>query len=216
VVRWVVVPSPTWPFPLSPQAQTVPSERNASEWPPLPAQALACPHLRYEGHLDKEIDGWAEFGLDSRPCIMNRTDFEQLRDVPGKVIRSDIRFAKSRQTAPVLIAEVVVESADRRDLRLTIKDNPEVSSKTFNVDVPGIGPICRLDVDGHNHPGKGRQHKHALQTERCPDRNLPDAVQARPELSGWSIRDLFKEFCRLGGISHGGKLYAPDEEDGGP
>ncbi len=58
----------------------------------------------------------------------------------------------------------------------------------------------------------GRSHKHALQSERCPDRNLPDGVADRSELAGKSVRELFAEFCQMAQITHRGTLEAPDEE----
>lgn len=110
---------------------------------------------------------------------MNRIEFEALRDIPDKQIRADIRFSRRQATAPALIAEgIAVENSGGVDLRLNITFNPAVGSKPFNAHVPGVGPICRLDVDGPAHRPAGRSHKHALQTERCPDRNLPDEVVA--------------------------------------
>ena len=104
-----------------------------------------------------------------------------------------------------------IENTSGYDVRLNIRYNIEVESKTFAVDVRGVGPICRLDVDGHNHPPVGRHHKHALQTEKCTNRNLPDGVTDYSHLAGQSLRACFAEFCRLGGISHEGQLNAPDE-----
>jgi hypothetical protein len=134
---------------------------------------------------------------------VNRTEFETLRDLPDKVIRSDIRFSRRQATAPSLVAEdIVIENTGGVELRLDITFNPEVGSKTLNVHVPGVGPICRLDVDGPAHRPAGRSHKHALRSERCPDRNLPDEVVDRPDLSGGSLRESFDERCRLGKIRH--------------
>lgn len=138
---------------------------------------------------------------------VNRTQFEAVRDVPGKVIRADIRF--SRRQA-LTVEGIVITNDAAVDLRLNITFNPEVGSKTFNVHVPGVGPICRLDVDGPAHRPAGRSHKHSLRTERCPDRNLPDGVVDKPELSGQSVRELFDFFCELAQIRHEGTFEAPD------
>jgi hypothetical protein len=145
---------------------------------------------------------------------VNRTEFETLRDIPGKIIRGDIRFSRRQATSPALVADgIVIENVGGVELRLNITVNPEVGSKTFNVHVPGMGPICRLDVDGPAHPPAGRSHKHALQSDRCPDRNLRDGVTDRPELSGKPIRALFDEFCKLGDISHEGSFETPVDSD---
>lgn len=143
---------------------------------------------------------------------MNRQEFEAVRDIPGKVIRGDIRFAQRQATAPALVAEnVVIENDAGVELRLNINLNPKVGSKTFNVVVQGLGPICRLDVDGTVHRPAGRSHKHSLQTERCPDRNLSDGVVDRAELSGKSVAELFDVFCQMAQISHQGQLIVPKE-----
>ncbi|HWN68209.1 MAG TPA: hypothetical protein VNM90_11275 [Haliangium sp.] len=142
---------------------------------------------------------------------MNRNEFEALRNLHDKVIRGDIQFSRPNQTRPLSVAEVAIENASGVDLRLSIRFNPEVGSKTFNVFIRGVGPICRLDVDGPAHGAAGRQHKHSLQTERCPERNLPDGVQPWPELAGRSVRECFTEFCRISNVSHIGNIFPPDE-----
>jgi hypothetical protein len=80
-----------------------------------------------------------------------------------------------------------------------------------NVHVPGIGPICRLDVDGPAHRPCGRSHKHSLQTEGCPDRNLPDGVIDRPDLAGKSLQEVFGQFCEMAQIRHTGTFEVPTE-----
>ena len=110
---------------------------------------------------------------------MNRTEFEALRDIPGKVIRQDIRFSKRQATAPAVAAE-------------------------------GIAITNAGSVDGTPHRPAGRSHKHALQSERCPDRNLPDGVVDRADLSGKSVRELFDVFCAIGNIEYIGAFESPD------
>lgn len=143
---------------------------------------------------------------------MDRTTFEALRDIPEKAISVDIRFVRRQALAPVLVAEAIrIENSSGVELLLSITFNPIVGSKTVNVHSPGLGPICRLDVDGPPHRPAGRSHKHSLQGERCPDRNLPDGVIDRPDLTGSSIREVFAEFCRISSITHTGQFEAPDE-----
>jgi hypothetical protein len=141
---------------------------------------------------------------------VDRTVFEALRNLKGKRIDQDISFTQRRPIAPLLTADdLPIVNADGVDLRLSITHNPEVGSTTFNVHIPGTGPICRLDVDGPPHRPCGRSHKHSLQSERCPDRNLPDAVVDRPDLSGRSVSDLFQEFCKMASITHAGNFTPP-------
>jgi hypothetical protein len=143
---------------------------------------------------------------------MDRDEFEALRDLQRKRIVGDISFRKLSATRPLLVADDVrIENSFGVDLRMNLWYNPEVGTKTFNVYVLGLGPICRLDVDGPLHWPAGRSHKHALQGARCPDRNLPDGVQDRPELAGLNLRSLFAGFCSDAGIEHVGQLEAPDE-----
>jgi len=143
---------------------------------------------------------------------MNRTDFEALRDLPGKRISQEVRFVRRQALRPAMEAEVTIENDLGIDLRMNIHFNPETGSKTVNVYVPGTGPICRLDVDGTRHGDAGRSHKHALKTERCPDRNLPDDVVTRPDLSGRSLQEVFADFCRTANIAFEGKFFPPEEE----
>jgi len=146
---------------------------------------------------------------------MNRVDFEALRDLPEKIIQTNIRFTRKRQTDPLLWTEdVSVNNSLGIDVRLTIQLNPEVGSKTINVHAPGTGPICRLDVDGPAHRPCGRSHKHSLQAEQCPERNLPDGVIDRPDLAGQSVLAVFQEFCRMANIDHQGVFEEPLNEGG--
>lgn len=141
---------------------------------------------------------------------MNRTEFEALRDLPGKAILGDIRCVQSRFLAPVLEADkILIENSAGIELIMNLSFNPQTGKKTVNVYVPGVGPICRLDVDGPNHRDAGRSHKHSLQTDRCPERNLPDGVLAYPSLSGRSIKDVFDELCRISGIAFHGTFASP-------
>jgi hypothetical protein len=141
---------------------------------------------------------------------MNRTEFEALRDMTGKRVIGDIRLAQSRATHPLMVAENIrIENADGVDLRMSVTHNPEIGSTTVNVHVPGTGPVCRLDIDGPAHRPAGRCHKHSLQSERCPSRNLPDDVADRGDLSGKSAREVFEAFCAMARIVHEGTFVEP-------
>jgi hypothetical protein len=141
---------------------------------------------------------------------MNRATFLVLRDLPGKAILMDIRFVARQATRPLLTSdELRVENSRGVDARLNITHNPQVGSTTFNIHVPGTGPICRFDVDGTPHRPAGKTHKHSLQTEECPDRNLPDGVIDMPEWSGRPIQELFEAFCGMAKIEHHGAFIPP-------
>jgi hypothetical protein len=143
---------------------------------------------------------------------VDRNEFETLRDLPGKQIDGDIRFSQQRQTSPFYTADVPLANSAGQELRVHMRCNPETGSKTINITAVGVGPICRLDVGGPEHPGAGREHKHALKTARCPEQNLHRDVTPRPELTGSSFRHVFEDFCQRAGITHMGTLYPPDED----
>jgi len=145
---------------------------------------------------------------------MIRSEFEQLRDMPDKQIRESIRFKRSRNTSPLLRAEdVVIENSAGVELLLDISWNPIRGSKSFNVTLTGVGPICRLDVDGPPHAPMGPTHKHALQGADCPDTNLPLGVVDIALAEGQSLRRLFQSFCEMSNIVFSGTFFAPDEDD---
>lgn len=126
--------------------------------------------------------------------------------MPGKVIASDIRLARRNNIVARVADGIMIGNALDIPLRLNISFNPESGAKTINVVIQGVGPICRLDVDGPAHRPAGRCHKHSLQTARCPGRNLPDAVIDRPDLSGKPITEVFQHFCELADIQYTGSF----------
>lgn len=143
---------------------------------------------------------------------MERSEFEHLRDLPGKVVAGEIRFKKSKNTAPALRAEdVVIKNTAGVELLLDISWNPVRGSKSFNVTAVGTGPICRLDVDGPPHRPAGSSHKHSLRTPQCPGENLPLQVSDVPEHGGKSMRALFDVFCSMAKISFSGTFEEPDK-----
>jgi len=84
-----------------------------------------------------------------------------------------------------------------------------VGGISYNFSIRGVGPICRVDVNGSIHKNCGRTHKHSLQREIDPRRNLPDAI-ARPELSGLTARQVWQVICEEAGIKHLGEFMDPE------
>ena len=143
---------------------------------------------------------------------MERNEFEALRDLPGKVIRQDIRLSRRAPLKPAMSAEGIrIESEASVELLLSITHNPEIGGKTFNVHVRGGKAICRLDVDGTPHRPCGRSHKHSLQSSRCLERNLPHAEDL-PDLSGSTLTEAFQAFCAMAHVTHEGDFHVPDAE----
>jgi hypothetical protein len=120
---------------------------------------------------------------------MNREEFEYLRDMSGKRITDEIKLAPKRRNSPVLASEAIpIENERDVPANLNIEYNTQTDAKTVNVSVPGIGPICRLEVDARAHRPYGRSHKHALSSELCPYENLKRDIIDKSELSGMDIR----------------------------
>lgn len=143
---------------------------------------------------------------------MNRKDFEYLRDLEGKRIKGDIALTRKQAMRPLLSADgIEIENGEGCSLLMNINFNPEVGTKGITVRVAGLGPICRLDVDGRNHGDAGRSHKHRVTDERSVEKNLRDEVAPRPDLSGSSLRVVFETFCRDARIVHEGALLIPTD-----
>jgi hypothetical protein len=137
---------------------------------------------------------------------MDRREFERLRDLPGKKITGDIRLQRSRETAPLLSATVLIENSADVTAKLFIEFNEQTDAKILNVSIPGTGPICRLEVDTRSHKSIGRSHKHALHEMDCPALNLPREIQGRSDLSGKSFHEVFMDFCDKANIEHDGSF----------
>jgi hypothetical protein len=142
---------------------------------------------------------------------MDRSEFESIRDIPNKRIVGELKLY--RRGAVLESLELKIENELNVDLRLNVTLNPEAGGKKFNVHIPGIGPICRLEVDGLQHGEAGRSHKHALKKPECPRRNLHEDVTPRPELAGKELQEVFVEFCRLANIECEGEFEIPAGND---
>ena len=145
---------------------------------------------------------------------MNRAEFEALRDLPDKKIEQNIGFSNRVDHSHIYVADnIAINNSLGHEVKLTIQYNREVGTKTFNVTLRGVGPICRLCVDGPAHKPAGRSHKHSLQTDSCPRKKLPDDVDNKPEFSGQSLNLLFNKFCAMAKIEFAGEFERVDENE---
>jgi hypothetical protein len=141
---------------------------------------------------------------------MNRQEFEHLRALPGKRITADLSWSSPRDGKPNWIFdEVVVENSADLDVVLNGTYKPNIPAVTFNFVLRGVGPICRIDVNGTIHGNAGRTHKHDLRRETCPRDNLPNA-SSRSDLDGKTAREIWNELCELAHIEHAGKFQDPE------
>ena len=140
---------------------------------------------------------------------MNRTEFDQLRDLPGKTIPGDIRYLPRADASPALTFEgVPVENELDWPVLLNGRYVPATGHFTFNFVVKQVGPICRVCVNGPEHPGAGRTHKHHLRVDVDPRRNLPTAV-ARTDLATMTPSQVWADLCQAARIDHAGAFMDP-------
>lgn len=140
---------------------------------------------------------------------MTRAEFVQLRDLPDKRVREDIRFVESNDSRPNRVfSDIQIENSLGLDVRVNGTYKPDIPALSLNVTVRGVGPICRVEVNGTIHGPAGRTHKHDLRVERCPRKNLPHAV-ARPDLVELSPREVWEVLCREARIAHVGHFVDP-------
>ncbi len=140
---------------------------------------------------------------------MNRREFEELRNFPGKYIENDIEFRPIRGMGPNLVfRDVPVHNNSGLRILLNGTFKPGLNAVTYNFVVSGLGPICRVDVNGSIHGNAGRTHKHELQHEHDPASNLPYATP-RPDLAEKSASDVWEILCRQANIEHRGRFLEP-------
>jgi hypothetical protein len=141
---------------------------------------------------------------------MNRAEFEALRNLPGKLITSDIQFELKQPTSPNLVFEdVKVENSLNYDVVLNGTYKPSIPAITLNFVLRGAGPICRVCVNGTIHPPAGRTHKHDLRKDSDPRNNLPTAV-ARPDLDNLpTVKEVWDILLQQANIIHTGTFTEP-------
>jgi hypothetical protein len=143
---------------------------------------------------------------------VNRQEFEALRDLPNKLILDDIAFVQSNKISTTLILEPIkVQNSLGYDVVLHGSFIPGIPTIRFNFSISSEGgAICRVEVNSTVHGDAGRTHKHSLQFESCPRKNIPYAVP-RDDLSLTlqSPREIWETICREANIIHEGKFIDP-------
>jgi len=144
---------------------------------------------------------------------VDRREFQQLRNALDKEIDVDIEFVKDKNLDQNV---VVFEGASlRNSFGFEIVVNGWYNHKTrhtkYNFVLQGVGPICRVEVNGPVHGDAGRTHKHELQTESDPRRDLPNAIP-RLDLVDCGPRELWEDLCKRAHIDHTGRFVDPTGE----
>ena len=143
---------------------------------------------------------------------MNRHEFEALRDLPDKLIVDDIVFTPNKHLSTTLILEPIkVLNAGAYDVVLNGSYIPNIPAVKFNFSISSEGgAICRIEVNSTIHKSAGRTHKHSLQHDSCPRKNLPHAVP-RPDLDLTRLTpaEIWETICREANINHEGRFIDP-------
>jgi hypothetical protein len=140
---------------------------------------------------------------------MNRKEFEALRDLPDKKVVVDIAFTRKNSTT-LVFQDVAVSNSLGFDLVLNGSFKPDIPAVKYNFCIKGVGPICRVDVNGSIHGSEGRTHKHDLRSESCPRNNLPHA-QRRSEFENLTAKQVWTKICLMANIQHTGRFEEPEE-----
>jgi hypothetical protein len=141
--------------------------------------------------------------------IVNRQEFEHLRDLPGKRVTANIVWTTPRDAKPNRVFELVaLENELGCDVVVNGTYKPDIPAVTYNFVLRGVGPICRVDVNGTIHGNAGRTHKHDLRQEADPQKNLPVAVD-RKDLDGKTPRQVWEDLCTRANIQHTGNFQDP-------
>jgi len=144
---------------------------------------------------------------------MDRNEFEHIRDLHGKRIDVDIRFEQNTSISAVqTFKNVPIWNEPGHPLFINGLYNPKHKTVVYNIRVDGLGPICRVCVNGVEHGNAGRTHKHSFVTEECARTdNLGSDVVVRNDLEGKTAREVFRDFCARAHIKHAGTFYDPQD-----
>jgi hypothetical protein len=144
---------------------------------------------------------------------MSREAFEELRDLPNKIISQDIVFQPLRETSPNLTFEgIKVDNSLGWEVLLNGTYKPGQPAICFNFVAKGVGAFCRIEVNNTIHGDAGRTHKHDLKGPDCPRQGLRRAV-ARPDLEGKSPTEVWRILCRQANITHTGQFIDPSSSN---
>ena len=137
---------------------------------------------------------------------VNRNEFETLRNLPNKTIECDIVLQLSKiHTTSKRAEDIVVTNSLGLSITLDVTEKPDIPSYTFNFSAAGVGPICRLDINGTTHGSAGRTHKHELHHDNDPGKNLPTA-HALPNLENATLETAWRWLCTQAQIHHDGNI----------
>lgn len=147
---------------------------------------------------------------------MNKNEFDQLRSLQDKSIIADITFSAKRDSGSdnLVFDQIQVQNKLGYDVFLNGTFKPSIPSLVFNFVVRGVGPICRVCVNGMDHKDVGRTHKHELIADNDPNSNLPTAIR-RPDLDlqKQSVTEIWQTLCKEANIVHTGSFSEPEGND---
>ncbi len=143
---------------------------------------------------------------------MTIDDFNTLRDLPDKIVQTDLEFVQTRNP-DVFRCEAVLGTFSGFEVKLTATYYDFNPSVVFNFRITGGHAICRYCVNHTEHPDRGsgkrdRTHKHTPEGDYCLRNNVPYAW-ARNDLSITGFPDvqaIWDVICKEANIQHAGKI----------
>lgn len=143
---------------------------------------------------------------------MTVDEFEQLRDLPGKVVTGDLEFLKT-SNPDVFRCEMVLGSFQGHEVRLTASYYDHIPAVTFNFRVTGFKAVCRYCVNNTAHIDhvtgkKVRTHKHSPESDYCFRNNLPRARERTDlDITDFAdVQNIWDVICKDANILHSGKV----------
>lgn len=140
---------------------------------------------------------------------MDRNEFEAIRNTRGKIIEVDVKFVQADKIGNVFKAKDI-ELKNNLGKRITLDGtyDKRMPKLIFNFSVDGVGPVCRLCVNGTEHLNSGRTHQHELMNEQDPINNLPAAIPY-PKLENADPKAIWRWLCQAANITHTGVFHDP-------
>lgn len=134
---------------------------------------------------------------------MTPDEFVQLGTMDDKTISAHTEFVRKKPLVQDFLCfdRTGADKAFGLEVLLNGSHDRRTGETTFNFVMQGVGPVCRVDVNGNEQGNAGSTHKRELQKESCPRQNLRYA-EARPDFADKTPREIWERLCRQAKIEH--------------
>jgi hypothetical protein len=141
--------------------------------------------------------------------LMNRNDFEELWKAHKSIV-DEVQFVASKHCDGVYEFErLQVLTPFPSDVLVHGSYSCWTGAVSFTFWIEGLGPIIRYCMGGPAHSDAGRYHRHLMRNPEDIRQNLPYA-EPRPDMSGWSAKQIWDQVCLEGNITHTETFYEPE------